>query len=119
MDVVRFLFKPLRRFVSAGLIIIGVGIIILAFVNSPLQFQLSLGLIGLGFVFLGFAEAKRAQSENRVEEKLHQLISGLDEIREELKKEEPPERKGIAIAEVITSGLKYYAEHMNKQEKEE
>ena len=100
---------------SVIIILIGIGIIILAFMNSPLQLQIALGFIGLGFISLGLAQVKRGQDEK----KLDQIIAKLDEMQQELKKEKQPERTGIAIADVITSSLKYYTEHMNKQKKEE
>ena len=104
---------------SIVMIVIGLGMIVLAFINSPIQMQIALGLTGLGFISLGLVQIKRAQNENRDEERFNQIMNKLDEIQQELKKEEKPEGKGIAIADVITSGLKYYAEHMTKQKKEE
>ena len=101
------------------LVLIGLGIIILAFTNSPLQLQIILGLIGIGFISLGLVEAKQAQNENRDEKRFDQIMAKLDEIQQELQKEEQPERKGIAIADIITSSLKYYADQVNKPKKEE
>ena len=44
---------------SAVMIVIGLGIIILAFLNSPIQLQIALGLIGLGFITFGLVQVKR------------------------------------------------------------
>jgi len=104
---------------SAVMIVIGLGIIILAFMNSPIQLQIALGLIGLGFITLGLVQVKRGQDRKKNEERIDIIVTKLDEIQQELKKEEQPKGTGIAIADVITSGLKYYAEQMNKQNKEE
>ena len=104
---------------STVMIVIGFGMIVLAFINSPLQLQIALGLAGLGFISLGLVQLKRAQNDNVDEKRFNQIIGKLDEIQQELKKEKQSERSGIAIADVITSGLKYYAEHMTKQKKEE
>ena len=101
------------------LVLIGLGIIILAFTNSPLQLQIILGLIGIGFISLGLVEAKQAQNENRDEKRFDQIMAKLDEIQQELQKEPPQENKGIAIADIITSSLKYYTDQMSKPEKEE
>ncbi len=116
----------LKSIVSASYLIFGTVIIvsgflmiILAFTNSPIQLQIALGLIGLGFISLGLVQLKRAQNESINEKRFDQVMVKLDEIQQELKKEEQPKGTGIAIADVITSGLKYYAEHMTKQEKEE
>ncbi len=104
---------------SAVMILIGFGAIILAFINSPLQLQIALGLIGIGFISLGLVQVKRAQNENRYENRLEQIITKLDEIQQELEKEEQSKGKGVVIADVISSGLKYYADHMAKQKEEE
>ena len=104
---------------SVVMILIGFTTVILAVFNSPWQLQIALGLIGLGFIALGLVYVKRAQNENRDEQRFNQIIARLDEIQQELKKEDQPKRTGVAIADVITSGLKYYAEYTTKQKKEE
>ena len=102
-----------------AMILIGLGIIVLSFINTPLQLQIALGLIGLGFISLGLVQAKRVQNENREEERFEQIIAKLDEIQEEIKKEERPKGAGVAVADIITSSLKYYAEQVTKPKKEE
>ena len=104
---------------SAVMILIGFTTIILAAFNSPWQLQIALGLIGLGFVALGLVYVKRAQNEKINEKRFDQIIVKLDEIQQELKKEDQPKGTGVVIADVLTAGLKYYAEQMNKQNKEE
>jgi len=104
---------------SAVMILIGFTTIILAAFNSPWQLQIALGLIGLGSIALGLVYVKRAQNEKVNEQRFSQIIARLDEIQEELKKEERPKGTGVVIADVLTAGLKYYAEQMNKQNKEE
>jgi len=46
-------------------------------------------------------------------------MAKLEQIQQELKKEDESKGKGVVIADVISSGLKYYAEHMTKPKKEE
>ncbi len=104
---------------SAVMIVIGLGIIILAFMNSPLQLQIVLGLIGLGFILSGLVQVKRGQDRKINGERFDLIVTKLDEIQQELKKEEQPKGTGVAIADVITSSLKYYAEYITKQKKEE
>ena len=104
---------------SAVMILIGFTTIILAVFNSPWQLQIALGLIGLGFIALGLVYVKRAQNENIDEQRFNKIIAKLDEIQQELKKEEQPKGTGIAIADVISSGLEYYSEYITKQKKEE
>ena len=104
---------------SAVMIVIGLGIIILAFLNSPMQLQIALGLIGLGFITFGLVQVKRGQDRKKNEEKFDMIVTKLDEIQQELKKEEQTKGTGVAIADVISSGLKYYSEYITKQKKEE
>lgn len=107
------------RVFGTVMILIGLGTIVLAFINAPLQLQIALGLIGLGLISLGLVQFKRACNENRDEKRLEQIIAKLDEIQQELLKVKQPEKPGIAVADIISSGLKYYAEHMTKQKEEE
>ena len=104
---------------SSVMILVGLGVIILAFINSPLQLQIALGLIGLGLISLGLVQVKRAQYENINEKRFDQVIAKLDEIQQELKKEDRPKGTGIAIADVISSGLKFYADQITKPKEEE
>ena len=100
------------------MIVSSLGIIILAFMNSPIQLQIALGLIGLGLFTLGLVLVKRGQDEKRDKDRFDEIIAKLDEIQQELKKEDQP--KGtVAIVDVKTSGLKYYADYMTKQKEEE
>ena len=104
---------------SAVMIVIGLGIIVLAFMNSPIQLQIALGLIGLGFITFGLVQVKRGQDRKKNEERIDIIVTKLDEIQEELKKEDKPKGTGVAIADVITSGLKYYADQITKSKKED
>ncbi len=104
---------------STVMMVIGHGIIILAFMNSPIQLQIVLGLIGLGFITLGLVQVKRGQDRKKNEERFKIIVTKLDEIQQELKKDEQPKGTGVAIADVITSSLKYYADQITKSKKEE
>jgi hypothetical protein len=97
---------------------IGIGLIVLAFFNSPVQLQVALGLAGLGFISLALVQVKRARDRKESEERYNQIMAKLEEIQQELKEREP-ERSGTAIADIITSSLKYYADQMTKPKKEE
>ncbi len=104
---------------STVMMVIGFGIIILALMNAPIQLQIVLGLIGLGFVTLGLVQVKRGQDRKKNEERFEIIVTKLDEIQQELKKEEQPKGTGVVIADVITSSLKYYADQITKSKKEE
>ena len=109
----------LMKTVIIVIILVGLGLIITAFLDSPWQLQIVAALVGLGFVCLGLMQIRRLQDNRRNEEKYEQILSKIDEIKQELEKMEPPKRTGVAIADVISSGLKYYAERMAKPKKED
>ncbi len=104
---------------SAVMIVIGLGSIILAFMNSPIQLQIALGLIGLGFIAAGLVQVKRGQDRNKNEERFDIIVTKLDEIQQELKKEDQSKGAGVAIADVISAGFKYYSDYLTKQKEEE
>ena len=104
---------------SAAMIVIGLGIVILAFMNSPIQLQIALGLLGLGFITSGLVQVKREQNRKINEERFDIIVTKLDEIQQELKKQDQPKGAGVVIADVLSSGLKYYSEYITRQKKEE
>ena len=107
------------RTLGAVTIAIGLGILILAFINPPFLLQTALGLIGLGFISLGLIWIKHCLKDDSYEKRFNQLISKLDEIHEELHKGKEAEKRGATIAEIISAGLKYYVDQKNKPEKEQ
>jgi len=109
----------LRKSIAIVITLIGLGLIISAFIDSPLQLQIAAALVGIGFICLGLMQLKQDNDRKRNEEKFNQIIAKLDEIQQELEKEDESKGKGVVIADVIASGLKYYAEHMTKPKKEE
>ena len=104
---------------GAILVVIGICEIALAFFNSPVQLQITIGLAGLGFICLGLVQFKKAHERTEVTENFDKLYAKLDEIKQQLEKEEKPAGTGVAIADIISSSLKYYSEHMNKDRDEE
>ncbi len=114
MNYLKSIVNALYWIFSAVMMLIGLGVIILAFMNSPLQLQFALGLIGMGFISLGLVQLKRIQGEKRID----QILAKLDAIQQEIEKEEQPERTNTAIADIITSGLKFYANHIKASQEE-
>jgi len=104
---------------SAVMIVIGLGIIILAFMNSPIQLPIALGLLGMGFITLGLVQVKREQDRKISEERFDIIVTKLDELQQEVKKDEQNKGTGVVIADVLSSGLKYYSDYLTKQKKEE
>jgi len=104
---------------GAVLIAIGTCAVVLAFFNSPVQLQIAVGLAGLGFISLGLLQLKGAQGKKGNAEKFERIYAKLDEIQQALEKEEKPGGTGVAIADILSSGLKYYTEHINKDKDKE
>jgi len=102
---------------SIVMIVIGFGIIILAFMNSPLQLQITLGFIGLGFITLGLVQVKRKQNIKANEARFDIIVTKLDEIQQELKKEDRSKGTGVVVADILSSSLQYYTDYLTKQKK--
>ncbi len=62
---------------------------------------------------------KREQDRKVHEERFDIVVTKLDEIQQNLEKEDQPKGTGIAIADVLTSTWKYYTDQMTKSKKEE
>ena len=107
--------KPMT--IAIILIIIGIVFVILMFFN-PIS-DIALAIAGLGFILSGFIQLGQARNSEQNKKRFEQLMTKLNDIQQELEKEEQPKGTGVAIADVITSGLKYYTEHMTKPKKED
>ena len=100
------------------IILAGIGLIITAFIGSPVQVQIASGLVGLGFVCLGYIQMKQARDTRQNAEKHQQIMEKLEKIEQQLEKVEQP-KGGVAVADILGAGLKYYAEHMAHPKEEE
>lgn len=98
------------------LIIIGIVFVILMFFNFVSD--IALAIAGAGFILSGFIQLGQARNREENQKRFEQIMTKLEQIQQELEKEEKP-RGGVAIADVIASGLKYYSEHISKANKEE
>jgi len=119
MNLIKLIISTSYKSFGIIMMLIGLGIVVMAFINSPLQLQIAMWIIGLGFFSLGLVQIKRVQSLKSEEERYNKIIAKLDEIQQELKKGEQTKGTGVVIADVITSGLKYYADQITKSKKEE
>ncbi len=97
------------------LILIGIVFFVLMFFH-PIS-ETALAVAGAGFLAAGFIQLAAYYITEQSRKNSEQLIAKLDEIKEELKKEEP-KKGGVAIADVIASGMKYYSEYMKKDTEE-
>jgi hypothetical protein len=103
----------------AVIVLAGIGIFITAFLASDIQLQLALGLGGAGLLCLGLIIIKLVHDARKANEKLDTIIARLDELQQELPKKEEPSKSGIAIVDIINSGLKFYSEYKSREKKEE
>jgi hypothetical protein len=101
------------------IILAGTGLIITAFFDSPVQLQIISALVGAGLICLGLMQLKHARDTRQNEERFGQIIDKLEIIEKELEKIEQPKGGGVAIADVLASGLKYYTKHMSPPKEEE
>jgi flagellar biosynthesis component FlhA len=109
----------ITKYLAIVIILAGIGIIVAAYVGSMPELQIAVTLVGLGFICLGLIQWKRERDKKQSEIKHQEIMAKLDEIKQELEKKGEPRGTGVAIADVISSGLKYYSEYMTKPDKEE
>ena len=110
--------KPIYgKLIAIIIMVIGIVAVFSAFF-SQMEFQVVLALAGAAFIFYGIFQFGKVLERQKNEERYQQLMAKLEQIRQELEKEEKP-KGGVAIADVISSGLKYYAEHIAQPKKEE
>ncbi|MFC1847504.1 hypothetical protein ACFLW5_01655 [Chloroflexota bacterium] len=119
MNLIKLIVGTSYQSLGIGIMLVGLGMVVMAFINSPLQLQMAMWIVGLGFFLLGLVQIKRAHNVKAEEERFNQIIAKLDEIQQELKKDEQTKGTGVAIADAISSGLKYYSEYITRQKKEE
>lgn len=100
-------------------ILAGVGIAIAAGFAASVPVKIALGLGGAGLVFLGLLIVRVIHEERRAIEKMDVLLEKLDAIQQEIQQEDKPNKSGIAIADVISSSLKFYADYKGKERSEE
>ena len=104
--------KPISIFI----IIIGFMVIGVSFFSYRLELQIALSLAGVGLICSGMLQLGQVENKKKEDERFQQLIAKLDQIKQELEKQVQPKNTGVAIADVISSGLKYYTEHIQKKE---
>ena len=105
--------------IAIVIILAGIGIIVTAVTSSTLQLQIAGALAGVGFICLGLLQLIRKQDRKQDKERFEQIMAKLEQLQQELQKEDKSKGSGVAIADVIASGLKYYSEYMTKPKKEE
>ena len=99
-------------------VLTGLGLFITAFFTSNIQIQVALGLGGVALVSLSLIIIKLTQEAKQAQVKLDTIMARLDGLQQELEKKEEP-KSGIAIADIINSSLKFYADYKDREKGEE
>ncbi|HEY97821.1 MAG TPA: hypothetical protein G4O16_06540 [Dehalococcoidia bacterium] len=100
-------------------ILAGIGIFISAFLAADIQLRVALGLGGVALFSLGVIIIKLTRDTRKAQEKLDTIIARLEELHQEIQKKEESGKSGIAIADIISSGLKFYSEYKDRDKKKE
>ncbi len=98
---------------------LGLVIVITAVITSMLELKIALALAGAAFIASGLIQLGQAKGKEQEDERFKKMMDKLEKIEKELEKVEQPKATGVAIADVISSGLKYYTEYMTKPKKTE
>lgn len=104
--------------IGAVLIIAGLGIIVAVILDTGIAVRVMLGLIGLGFIALGFVPPLLARRRQADEERHRETMAKLDEIKEAIEAAKEEKKGGVAVADIISTGMKWYADYMGKDKKE-
>lgn len=83
------------------------------------ELRIALLIPASGYVILAITNIATINSDNSSDKRHQEIIDKLEQIRLELEKKEPSGGTGVAIADVISSGLKYYTEHIAKPKEED
>jgi|GEM_PF-2195045 len=119
MNIIKSSSIKLYPVAVAVIVLAGIGVFISAFLSSDIQLKIALGLGGVGLLSLGLITTKLARDAKKAQEKLDAIIAKLDELEQELQKKEEPGKSGIAVADIISSSLKFYSEFKGSDKKEE
>ena len=115
MRFIKSVLNTADRYLNRVTVLMGMAVILLAFFVAPIPLQVALGLTGAGVVTIGLGQQKRARDS----EKIDRILTELNEIRQKLEQPKEPESGRTAIADVITAGLKLYADRIAKPTQEE
>ena len=102
------------------LLVAGAVIFIMAFFANQLELMVTFILIGICFVILSALPLAFARRERSEQQRHTELMARLDEIKESLEEyKEQQGKSGVAIADIINSGMKLYSDYLKKDTDEE
>jgi hypothetical protein len=100
---------------AAVLALAGVGAIAASGFVDTMGIRVGLELGGVGFLALALLAFQMGRAEERAEERHRELLARLNEVEEHLKSlEEKPQHHGVAIADLLGSGMKWYQDYLNR-----
>ena len=119
MNHMRSDIVKLHHIAAAVIILAGIGVFITAFLALDIQLRIALGLGGAGLFCLGLIVIKLIHDTRKAQEKLDAVLTKLDELQQEIQKKEESGKSGVAIADIISSSLKFYSEFKGKDKEED
>jgi hypothetical protein len=96
-----------------------VTVFALALYINIIEVKIALIVAAIGLFASGLIQLGRVGERQKEEERQKELLDKLNEIHQEVNAFKESKQGGVAIADVISSGLKYYAEHMAEPKKED
>ncbi|MFC1909441.1 hypothetical protein ACFLXD_06305, partial [Chloroflexota bacterium] len=78
MRFIKTIIDSSKLYLSIVTILIGMSIIFLAVINSPVQLQVTLGLIGVGIIISGLVQIKKSQDSKKIDK----ILTILHEIQQ-------------------------------------
>jgi hypothetical protein len=82
------------------------------------EVRVALLISASGLVISAMTNFVKTSDDVRNNDKHQEIITKLEELKQEIGNLKQPKSSGVVIADVISSGLKYYAEHMAEPKKE-
>jgi H+/gluconate symporter-like permease len=100
---------------------LGIAILLISFFSPNWQLQAALFIASIGIICTGVILWGQVEDRKQEAAKLQQIMEKLEKIEQELEKAEQEKSKGsgVAIADILGAGIKYYTEHMAQPKEEE
>ena len=110
------------KYLAIFIMLLGLAVIITAgfgCFGTTAEIKFALALAGIAIILSGLIQIRQVQDTKQEEERYQKIMEKLEKIEKDIEGLEQPKGSGVVIADVISSGLKYYAEHMAQPKKEE
>jgi uncharacterized membrane protein YqjE len=101
------------------IMLLGLAVIITIVFSPTAELKFAMALTGIALILSGLIQLRQVQDKKEEDVRYRQIMEKLEKIEKDIASLEQPKGTGVAIADVISSGLKYYAEHMAEPKKED